>query len=128
MPNENLINLEKLAGGELAEQINDGLQRVIENIADPNTNWKTKRKLTVELSFSADEKRNLANVTMEVKPKLAPAAPSTTRIIIDRNSNGKAVAAEYRHGNPGQLSMIIDEETGEIKGVDTIPAGLKVVK
>lgn len=128
MPNDNMINLDKLAGGELAEQINDALQRVIENISDPNTNWKNKRKLTIALSFSADEKRNLANVTMEVKPHLAPAAPATTRIIIDRDSDGKAVAAEYRHGNPGQLAMIVDDETGEIKGVDTIPAGLKVVK
>lgn len=96
MPDENAISLDNLAGGELKEQVNDALQRVIDNIADPNTNWKSKRKLSVTLSFSADERRNLADVTMEVKPTLAAAAPSKTRIIIDRDAQGKVVGAEYR--------------------------------
>lgn len=125
---DSMINLDKLAGGALAEQINDGLQRVLDNISDPNTSAKTKRKLSIVLTFTPDDQRQLADVAMEVKPTLATAAPSKTRIIIDRDSDGRAVGAEYRHGNPGQQAMIIDEDTGEIKGIDTIPAGLKVVK
>lgn len=129
MSDENAISLDNLAGGELKEQVNDALQRVIDNIADPNTNWKSKRKLSVTLAFSADEKRNLAVVTMEVKPTLAAAAPSMTRIIIDRDSQGKVVGAEYRPAPMGfQQAMVVDKETGEFTGYDTVPAGLKVVK
>lgn len=124
---DNMINLDKLAGGALREQINDGLQRVLDNITDPNTSAKTKRKLSIVLTFSPDDQRQLADVAMEVKPTLAPVVPSKTRFIIDRDSEGRAVGAEYRLGNPGQQQMIIDDD-GDYKGVDTIPAGLKVVK
>ena len=41
---EKMINLETLADGALAEKVNIALKEVLSNIADPNTEWKTKRK------------------------------------------------------------------------------------
>jgi len=121
----NVFSLDSLAGGALAEQIQDALDKVLENIADPNTNYKTNRKLTIALTFTPDDKRELAKVTMEVKPTLAAATPSTTRIIIDRNKDGQVVCAEYRKGIPGQVQMEVDE-AGAVT-LEQPPHGLKVV-
>ena len=52
-----MINLEEFAGGALAEKFNIGLKEVLENITDPNTNHATKRKLTIDLTFTSDEAR-----------------------------------------------------------------------
>jgi len=128
VPKDEMFNLESLAGGALSEQIQDNLATVIENIADPNTNWKNKRKLSIVISFTPDEKREMAAVTMEVKSTLAPAKPATTKIIIDRDREGNAVCAEYRSkGVPGQMIMTSDE-TGAVKIEDTLPSGLKLAK
>jgi hypothetical protein len=125
MPNANGISLDSLAGGALQEQIQDALKVVLENIKDPNTNYKTKRKLTINLTFASDDKRELAEVAMEVKPTLAAALPSTTRIIIDRDKEGHVVCAEYRKGIPGQLTMGVDE-AGAVT-IEQPPHSLKVV-
>lgn len=128
MPNTEMFTLENLAEGALAEKIRDGMAAVIENIADPNTPYKTKRKLNISLSFAPDEKRELVEVTMEVKPTLAPAMPAKTRVFIDKDlKSGRVVCAEYRHGVPGQMAMVADQ-AGTVKVEDPIETGLKIVK
>ena len=127
MQNE-FFRLEEIADGALVEQIDDALQKVFENIANPNTPVKKKRKLNIVLTFAPDSDRVLAHVDIEVKPTLAPASPTQTRVLIDQDSDGNIVGAEYRTGNPGQVAMIIDKETGEVStGVNGLPPGLKIV-
>ena len=38
------IDLENLAGGELAEKFEDAMKKVVANMMDPNTPYKNKRK------------------------------------------------------------------------------------
>ena len=45
------FNIQSFAGGAVAEQISAAMQRVYENIADPNTVQDKARKLTIELTF-----------------------------------------------------------------------------
>lgn len=47
------FNLDNLAEGALTEKVNQGINEVLANIQDPNTDWKKKRKLTIELTFSS---------------------------------------------------------------------------
>lgn len=61
---EKMINLETFADGALAEKINMALKEVLENIADPNTDYKTKRKLTVDMTFVSGEDRELTEVSI----------------------------------------------------------------
>lgn len=69
---ENMINLEKFAGGALTEKFNIALKEVLENIADPNTSSTIKRKLIIDLTFVTDEDRELSVVGISTKTKLAP--------------------------------------------------------
>ncbi|HHN8468142.1 hypothetical protein [Clostridioides difficile] len=39
-----MIALEKFAGGVLKEKFNTELQKVLDNIADPNTDFKKNKK------------------------------------------------------------------------------------
>ncbi len=127
---DNMINLEKFAGGALAEKFNMGLQEVLENIADPNTDPTKLRKLTLELKFKSDEDRELSMVDIIVKTKLEPNMPVATKLIIDRDGQGGIVASEYKNQIKGQQHMKVDEETGEIlddnKDIDT--TGITIIK
>lgn len=111
---ENMINLESFADGALAEKVNMALKDVLENIKDPNTEYKLKRKLTLDLTFTVGEDRELTEVDIATKTKLAPTKPVNTRIIIGTDGKGGVLASEYKKQVPGQSVMRVDEETGEI--------------
>jgi hypothetical protein len=126
------IDINELSGGAVGERINIELQKVFENIKDPNTDWKKARKLTVTLTLSPDENRDIALVGVDAKPTLAPARGVATKFIIDRDNKGKAVGAELVSGAKNQ--MMFDPTTGEVlddrgKKVDADkPADGKVVQ
>lgn len=111
---ENMINLESFADGALAEKVNMALKEVLANITDPNTEYKTKRKLTIDMTFTAGEDRELTEVDIVAKTKLAPAKPLNTRIIIGTDCKGGVLASEFKKQIPGQSTMRVDESTGEI--------------
>lgn len=111
---ENMINLEKFAEGALAEKMNGALKEVLENIQDPNTDFKLKRKLTLEMTFVSGEDRELAEVSMIAKTKLAPNKPIATKLVIGTDGKGGVLASEYKKQVPGQSTMRVNEETGEI--------------
>lgn len=126
----NMINLEKFAGGALAEKFNVGLKEILENIADPNTESTKKRKMTVELTFAPDQDRELSVVGITVKTKLVPNTPVATKIIIDRDGNGGIIASEYKNQLKGQQYLKVDEDTGEILSddEDVDIKGIKLIK
>ena len=139
---DKMINLETFANGALAERMNQGLKEVLENIADKNTDSKPKRKLTLDMTFSTDEERELTEVTITAKAKLAPRSAIATKIIIDKDLNGEVLGTEFKKQVKGQTYMKVDNETGEIfmGGTDEAPskvtnetnenelAGLQIVK
>lgn len=129
---ENMINLEKFAEGALTEKFNNELRKVIENIEDPNTDFKKKRKLTLELTFESDENRELAIVDIIAKSKLVPAKALATKIVMGTDGKGGILASEYKKQVPGQSIMRVDEETGELLTTEEEKAinmeGIKLVK
>lgn len=111
---ENMINLERFADGALAEKVNMALKEVLANITDPNTDWKVKRKLTVDMTLTTGEDRELTEVSIVAKTKLAPSKALAAKIVIGTDGKGGVLASEYKKQIPGQSSMRVDEETGEI--------------
>ncbi|MFX3616104.1 MAG: replication terminator protein [Sporolactobacillus sp.] len=102
------INLDALAGGAVAERFNRELQLVLNNIADPNTDAKKKRKLQLTVTFSPDEKRSLAGLSILAKKTLVPAKEIETQLVIGQDSTGRVVAKELLSGIPGQT--FIDQD------------------
>jgi hypothetical protein len=126
---ENMINLDKFAGGALAERVNEGLKQVLENLADPDTEYKPKRKLTVELTFETSEDRELTEIDIVVKPKLIPKSIVRTKMIIDRDLNGEVLGSEFRKQLPGQTVIKVNSETGEILSEEPVDVkGLQIIK
>lgn len=111
---ENMINLEQFADGALAEKVNMALVQVLENMTDPNTNWKTKRKIILDMTLETGEDRELTEVTIVAKTKLAPTKALATKIVIGTDGKGGVLASEYRKQVPGQSAMVVSQETGEI--------------
>lgn len=51
------VQLEELANGALAEKFQQVLAKVVDNLRDVNTSYKTKRRITIQLDFIQDESR-----------------------------------------------------------------------
>ncbi|HEY5576233.1 MAG TPA: replication terminator protein [Clostridiaceae bacterium] len=111
---EKMLNLEALAGGGFAERVNQAVREVMENIADPNTPYKTKRKVTINMTFEAKEDRDITNVDIVTKVTLAPRESVHTTVLIDRDLDGEIMAAEYKKQITGQTAIKVDSETGEV--------------
>ncbi len=124
------VNLESFAGGALQEKFDDAMDKVLQNMMDPNTPWKNKRKITVEVTFEQNEDRDDTSVDVSVITKLSAVKPISTKMAIGKDlSTGKCYAQEYGKNVRGQMSFddlkdqsmtevdgkLVDTETGEIK-------------
>jgi hypothetical protein len=114
----NNITLEGLAGGELAEKFQKAFNRVLENLADPNTSFKEARKITISLKFTQNEQRDDVSCELSVSEKLAPQANTKTSFTVAKDfRTGEILAQEYGklRGQTSMLDIPVDEETGEVK-------------
>ena len=110
----NKIALATIANGALEELFENELDKIVENINDPNTSIKKARKIVMELKFlPVDDNRDLVGVEINTKTTLAPTEGTSTKMVICEDGN-KLVACEYKNNNQVVGQMKIDEETGEI--------------
>ena len=116
MKDDNRKSILEMARGAFLERADCEMARVIENILDPNTSAREKRKLTLTLEFKPDDTRQNIAVSCTVKAALAPMNPSTTFLYVA----GEESVVEMAPQIPGQLSM--DE------GEQEAPPRLKVIK
>ena len=114
------VSLEEILGGGLQEQFSKSFNKVIANLADPNTAFKPCRKITIELKFTQNEARDDVSCAVSVKEKLEAQAPMSTAFMIGKNlKTGEMYAEEYgRHNHlKGQTTfdeMNVDHATGEV--------------
>ena len=114
------VSLEEILGGGLQEQFTKSFDKVIANLADPNTAFKPCRKITIELKFTQNEARDDVSCAVSVKEKLEAQAPMSTAFMIGKNlKTGEMYAEEYgRHNRlKGQTTideMKVDPSTGEV--------------
>lgn len=126
-----LLSLNDIAGGALQEKVNEAMNRVLENMQDPNTPWKVKRNISIKIGFVQNEERDDTAVELSINTKLAPVSPIVTRMSIGTDlRTGQVYAEEYGKQVRGQMSIdlerpesvqtigdkVVDTETGEIIG------------
>lgn len=115
------VDINNLAGGAMAERINRELQKVAENVMDPNTKADAVRTVTISIKIKPNEARQMGVSDIEVKSSLAPAKGVPTAFVFDYDREGKAVLKELKTGNDqNQLAMndngAVVDGTGESVG------------
>lgn len=96
--------LEGLAQGAAIERFNDELQRVLNNIVDPNT-ADGVREITLKVRIKPDDTRETAEVDVICSSKLQHARGVKTRFFIGRD-RGQGVAFEH---DPKQMQLGLDQ-------------------
>lgn len=102
---EVMIDLNTFADGALAERFHQEFERVMENMADLNTDPKKARKIVLTLSFAGDKKRDVWNCQVQATSKLAPTEAVESKILLDMDQNGNLVGQELSSGIQGQFYM-----------------------
>lgn len=112
------VSLNELAGGGLQEQFDKAFERVIENLADPNTSYKEARKITITLKFTQTEQRDDVSVMLTVAEKLAAQAQTKTAFAIGKDlKTGKVYAEEYGKNQMTIKDLGVNTSTGEVVDV-----------
>ena len=76
------LSLDNLNDGAASEYFAALMEKVKENILDPNTSWKSKRELTLKVTFKPNEERDRATVAIVPSCKLAPIVGHEGRIAL----------------------------------------------
>lgn len=79
------LSVETLYNGGVAEILMSELQKVVDNILDPNTEAKKERSVTLKMKIKPNEQRNTAEMKIETTSKICPSAPIETSIMIAKN-------------------------------------------
>lgn len=91
----NFEQIEKLANlnsGAVEELFEVELQRILNNLGDINTSYKTAREINIKISFKmTNESRENAETKVAVTSKLAPQKAHEANILLE--FNGKDVEA-----------------------------------
>lgn len=113
------INLQDMAGGALQEKVNQAFEKVMQNMQDPNTPWKNKRKINLCLTFEQNEDRTDCTCDILVDTKLAAVKPVSTKFCTEKDlDTGEIFAREYGPGIPGQMTFRDVEQAAESKTVE----------
>lgn len=109
------FDIQSLARGAVMEQFEIELQKVIENIMNPNTPFKSTRKIKLELSFKPnDEDRDIVTVQATSKSTLAAYSPINMQMAVGK-ADGEYVAEEIAKGQiKGQTSIDEIEQNSKV--------------
>ena len=107
-----MIDLLKLADGEILDKLNRELQKVAQNIADKNTDPKKERKITLEIKFKPNENRDQITTVISAKTGLAPERGIDTLILMGKDNEGQLHLNEIR-----QQSIFDNKQPGKITNI-----------
>jgi hypothetical protein len=107
---QNKLSLATLSGGAAIERFDLALAEVVENMLDVNTNPKQDRVITLTAKIKPREDRQMAQVTIEVKTRLAAVTPFALDMFMGTTAEGEAVALE---ANPNQMKLFPGQEKGK---------------
>jgi len=104
------VSLTTLRGGAAVELFDRELQRVAENILDPNTPIAGAREVRLVVKIKPTEDRESAHVTIYAEAKLQRASGAATRLFFGRRL-GRPCAVEV---DPNQGTLFDDEAAGPV--------------
>lgn len=87
--NENRDSIMRMARGAFEERVDYEMDKVIQNILDPNTKATAKRKITLTIELTPDDERRQIQVSVTAKSTLA-AEPGLRAVCTDCGLRGAA--------------------------------------
>lgn len=97
------LPLSNLAQGAIQEKLDYELQKIFDNIHDPNTEATDKRTVTIKLDFKPDDNRQTVSVDSNFTTKLANVTGVATTVLTGKDlTSGKVQAKELKSNMPGQ--------------------------
>jgi len=101
------LSLITLKGGAAIEMFDFELQKVLDNIMDPNTVAEAVREITLKVKIKPDKDRTFGPIAICPSCKLAPQEPVMSQIFFGQDKDG-AIAHEY--AKPVQNNLFDDRE------------------
>lgn len=96
----------EMANGAITEQVGIEVEKIIENILDPNTDLKKKRTLQLKVEFSPSQERDRVDIDVTAQSKLQPYNSVRTTLCVGIDSStGEVQAAEMVPQVTGQLNF-----------------------
>lgn len=80
--NENRDSIMRMARGAFEERVDYEMDKVIQNILDPNTKATAKRKITLTIELTPDDERRQIQVSVTAKSTLAATNPVATSLYV----------------------------------------------
>lgn len=109
-----------MAMGAIKERADVEMEKITQNILDPNTKAGKKRTLTITVDFTPDDDRQTIAVRAIAKCKLEPTTAIATTLFSTADENGELCIVEMTRQVPGQVDMMGGEEEQ--------PAKLRMIK
>lgn len=97
--------LSDLMDGSVEERFNAELDKVWQNVYDPNTDPKKARTLTLKVKIIPNERRDSCDFRVNVTSSLAPYEDLTQTVMLAIGADGQITATERTDQIPGQLDM-----------------------
>lgn len=117
MSKKEMVTLENLGGGAASEMFQGSLEKVIENIINPNTKAETTRVITLKMKVKPDKKqRTLCVIELSCEEKLATVLPFETAMFVGMDQ-GVVAATEYAPKQETLFDQSTEKPTGEGKVV-----------
>ena len=106
-----LSSILDMAMGAIKERVDYEMGHIVDNILDPNTAAKKKRKLVLTLEFQPDSNRQVITVSTTAKSALVPTDPvMTTLYVAAEPGTGQLQVVEMVPQVPGQMALDGDEQ------------------
>lgn len=110
------VTLENLGGGAASERFTDAMREVVENVQDPNTDAKAKRRVVLTATIAPSEDREGAILSFDVQTKLASPKPQAGLIYMGRKADGTYVAVA---NDPRQIDAFAEgNEEPDVTPID----------
>ena len=102
------ISMDDMCGGALLQRFNMEMAKIGRNIMDPNTDPRKPRKLTISLTFKADESRKSLTTSISTSRSLAPLEPINTIMLAGQDIRTGAINIQelVRYGKRDKASAI----------------------
>lgn len=109
MAERQIKSLDDLMDGGVAEQFNTELNKVWDNIYDPNTDPSKVRAVVMTVKIKPNERRDACEMRVSVQSKLAPQVDLSQTVMLQLNGDGSVTATERTDQIPGQIDIDGDE-------------------